>query len=78
MTNVITFDATNEPQVVGGPAGWTRLFLGEALCDLAGRDECVGDMRDEFLAADCEPEHRSNIGAANDIDFWRFEAEMPT
>ena len=52
--------------------------LGVALGNLAGLDECIGDVCDKLPAAHSEALRRNDIGAADGVDLWPGAIERPT
>src|SRR3954452_21277422 len=62
------------------PAGQTNRAAAfrAPLGDLAGLQEDIADMRDEFLAAHGKAECRHRIGAADDVELWSLRIPDPT
>ena len=61
----------------GGSAFQASRILGASLRDLAGRNEGLADMRDEFPAADGEAERRGGVAAAHHVELRRGGGELP-
>jgi hypothetical protein len=64
--------------ISGRAARRALLDLGVALSNLAGLDECIGDVADKLPAAHSEALRRNDIGAADRVDLWPGAIERPT